>query len=168
MARLALVRDLQWLAASEQDRLLRRGEASIDAAVGPVQSWWDDHDLLVTPSTFEPAWPLGGSPGPRQLGTLAAPFSLTGQPALSLPLHHTDDGLPVGVQIVARRGADELLLRLAVELQRAADWTVRHPPGRGLTFWSTSPRTDVAHRLVHRSDSAPCAKQLTGNGWDLP
>jgi amidase len=61
------------------------------------------------------------------MGTLVAPFSLTGQPALSLPLHETDDGLPVGVQIVARPGGDELLLRLAEDLQAACDWRQRRP-----------------------------------------
>ena len=68
-------------------------------------TWWHDHDLLITPSTFQLAWPLGGEPGPRELGPLAAPFSLSGQPSLSLPLHH-ERGLPVGVQIVGRPGSD--------------------------------------------------------------
>ena len=103
-------------------------QAVVDAAFGPVAGWWDDHDLLVTPATFRPAWPLGGRPGPREIGTLAAPFSLTGQPALSLPLHRTAGGLPVGVQIVGRRGADEILLRLASDLQEVDDWTARRPP----------------------------------------
>jgi amidase len=107
---------------------VRAARAVIDAAVGPIATWWDDHDLLVTPATFQPAWPLGGKPGPREIGTLSAPFSLTGQPALSLPLHHTAEGLPVGVQIVGRRGADELLLRLASDLQEVDDWSARRPP----------------------------------------
>ena len=51
------------------------------------------------------------------MGTLLAPFSLTGQPSISLPLHHTDEGLPVGVQFVARPGGDEILLRLAEDLR---------------------------------------------------
>jgi amidase len=61
------------------------------------------------------------------MGTLLAPFSLTGQPALSLPLHQTEDGLPVGIQLVGGLGADELLLRLAEDLQTVADWTTRRP-----------------------------------------
>lgn len=60
-------------------------------------------------------------------GTLLAPFSFTGQPAVSLPLHWTADGLPVGVQLVGRRGDDEVLLRLALDLQEAADWRGRRP-----------------------------------------
>jgi amidase len=106
---------------------LRAAQATIDAAIAPIGAWWENRDVLVTPATFQPAWPLGGSPGPNELGTLAAPFSLSGQPALSLPLHRADDGRPVGVQLVARRGEDELLLALAEELQEAHDWTTHRP-----------------------------------------
>jgi amidase len=104
--------------------------AVIDAAVAPIVRWWENYDVLVTPATLQPAWPLGSAPGPQELGPLVAPFSLTGQPALSLPLHRTDDGLPVGVQLVGRPGGDELLLGLAEELQRSFDWTTRRPPLR--------------------------------------
>lgn len=126
--------DLEATISEAADRARSRGvdevgdaQALVDAAIGPIHDWWRDHDLLVTPATFEPAWRLGSHPGPRQLGTLAAPFSLTGQPALSVPAGATADGLPVGVQLVGRRGDDELLLRLALELQRADDWTIRRP-----------------------------------------
>ena len=101
--------------------------SAISQAVEPLKDWWHDHDLLVTPSTFQPAWRLGGDPGPRELGTLAAPFSLSGQPSLSLPVHH-DHGLPIGVQIVGRTGSDAMLLRLAQDLQRLTNWTDRRPP----------------------------------------
>ena len=107
---------------------LTRANVRIETAVAPIESWWQDHDLLVTPTTFQPAWPLGGTPGVAEVGDLAAPFSLTGQPAMSLPLHQTPDGLPVGVQLVGRRGGDEGLLALAAQLQDIVDWTERHPP----------------------------------------
>jgi amidase len=107
---------------------VRSAEAIVELAVAPIHTWWEDHDVLVTPASFQPAWPLGAAIGPAQVGTLLAPFSMTGQPALSLPLHRTDDGLPVGVQLVGRRGSDEVLLRLAQDLQAAHDWTARRPP----------------------------------------
>ena len=47
------------------------------------------------------------------------PFSITGQPAISLPLHWTADGLPVGVQLVADYGREDVLLRLAEHLEQA-------------------------------------------------
>ena len=113
--------------AARGENDVRRAHATIDAAAARIDCWWDEHDLLVTPTTFQPAWPLGGNPGPREMGTLLAPFSLTGQPALSLPLHQTENGLPVGIQLVGGHGADELLLRLAEDLQTVADWTTRRP-----------------------------------------
>jgi amidase len=123
-----VVFDAATRAATRSEADVQEAHATIDAATAPILHWWNDYDLLVTPTTFQPAWPLGGDPGPREMGTLLAPFSLTGQPSISLPLHHTDEGLPVGVQFVARPGGDEILLRLAEDLQAASDWTVRRPP----------------------------------------
>lgn len=55
--------------------------------------------------------------------------NLTGQPAMSLPLHQTADGLPVGVQVMAARGREDLLLQLAGELELSAHWVdVRKNP----------------------------------------
>jgi amidase len=125
---------MDWMfEAVERDRArspeeVRAAEAIVERAVAPIHTWWEDHDVLVTPASFQPAWPLGTAIGPAQVGTLLAPFSLTGQPALSLPLHQTDDDLPIGVQLVGRRGSDEVLLRLAQDLQAAHDWTARRPP----------------------------------------
>jgi Asp-tRNA(Asn)/Glu-tRNA(Gln) amidotransferase A subunit family amidase len=54
--------------------------------------------------------------------------NLTGRPAMSVPLHWTPDGLPMGVQLVGRLGSDGQLLRLAAQLERAAPWWGRRPP----------------------------------------
>jgi Asp-tRNA(Asn)/Glu-tRNA(Gln) amidotransferase A subunit family amidase len=107
---------------------VQAAQAKVDECTAPVAAWWDGFDLLLTPSTFQPAWPLGGAPGPRELGTLAAPFSLSRQPSLSVPAGFSDAGLPVGAQLVARPGEDDLLLDLALRLQEADDWTRRRPP----------------------------------------
>jgi amidase len=53
---------------------------------------------------------------------------MTGQPAISLPLHWSDDGLPIGVQLVAAYGREDVLVRLASQLEVAAPWTDRRPP----------------------------------------
>jgi amidase len=103
-----------------------------------VCAWWDDHDLLVVPTSPEPPVPLGvlapTSTDPAVLAHMSslvsftAPFDLTGQPAISLPLHWNGEGLPIGVQLVAAYGREDLLVQVAAQLEAARPWAHRRPP----------------------------------------
>ena len=104
-----------------------------------VTQWWHDgHDLLLTPTVTAPTAEIGEL-GPRvdpgaafsKMGALTCfsmPFNVTGRPTISIPLHHGADGLPIGVQLVAASGREDLLLRVAAQLERAAPWSGRRPP----------------------------------------
>lgn len=98
--------------------------------------WWaSGFDLLLTPTLAVAPFPLGWICDDEVylaleragLGSaFVAPFNATGQPAISLPLHRTADGLPVGVQLVAAAGREDLLIRIAAQLEAAAPF--RHGP----------------------------------------
>lgn len=99
-----------------------------------VLAWWTDWDVLLTPTTSDPAFPLGEDPFGLVTRTAAftLAFNLTGQPAISLPLHWTASGLPVGVQLVAAPGREDVLVRLASQLEAARPWADRWPPVNAL------------------------------------
>jgi len=104
-----------------------------------LAAWWEGgFDLLVTPTLPEPPPPLGELvPDPREplkgfirsgaFVSFTSPFNVTGQPAISLPLHWTPQGLPVGVQLVAAFGREDLLLRVGSHLEQAVRWNDRRP-----------------------------------------
>jgi amidase len=103
-----------------------------------VVAWWQDYDLLLTANTAEPAPRLGdivdGSFDPMRaleraipFAVYTGPFNVTGQPAVSLPLWWTDDGIPVGVQLVADQYREDVLLRVAAQLEAARPWADRRP-----------------------------------------
>jgi amidase len=105
-----------------------------------ILAFWVDHDVLVTPTLAKPPIEIGalrpaeGEPPIQMLINSAGwvPFTpvinTTGQPAISLPLHQSADGLPVGVQFVGPPAGEEMLLSLAGQLEQARPWVDRRPP----------------------------------------
>ena len=108
-----------------------------------VAQWWTDgFDLLVTPTlsripfpvgsfTNDPSDPLKPSRLASEWVRFTAQFNMTGQPAISLPLGRTASGLPVGVQLVAAYGREDLLIRVASQLEAAAPWKSFTPTALG-------------------------------------
>ena len=99
-----------------------------------LAAWWDGWDLLLTPTLGGPPPrlgellnPEGGAARVAQLVPYTTHFNVTGQPAISLPLQWNDDGLPIGVQLAAAYGREDLLLRVAAQLESAAPWADRRP-----------------------------------------
>jgi amidase len=83
---------------------------------------------LLSPVLAAPPPPIGWLSGPEGAGRIGdlmlftAQFNVTGQPAISLPLHMSADGLPVGVQLVAGYGREDVLVRVATQLGTIAPW----------------------------------------------
>jgi amidase len=103
-----------------------------------MAAFFEGFDIFVTPTMAVPPPRLGCLPTDDAdvegflgkllaLAPFAAPFNASGQPAISLPLHWSADGLPVGVQFAGRYGEDATLLALAAELERAQPWAHRRP-----------------------------------------
>ena len=104
-----------------------------------VAVWFESgYDLLLTPTMAEVAPKLGEIDTSLPdlaayhrclpLGAFTALFNLTGQPGINVPLHWTDDGVPVGTQFAAPLGREDLLIRIAAQLEKAAPWADRTPP----------------------------------------
>ncbi len=105
-----------------------------------MAKWWSSgHDLLVTPTCMKTAPKLGelvGTPDDPTRGlqrsipyaAFTAPFNTTGQPAISLPLAQSSQGLPIGVQIIASYGREDLLFSVAAQLETEVGWPDRRSP----------------------------------------
>jgi amidase len=109
-----------------------------------LHAWWapppagDGWDLLVTPTVAElpprigehandPSDPMAPMRRAGRWVPFTPAFNLSGQPAISLPLHESPEGLPVGVQLVAAYGGEDALLRVAAQLEAASPWAHRQP-----------------------------------------
>ncbi len=128
-------------AQGEATSSLRFAEAArtLELLSRQIVSLWDDLDLVISPTLSivppvagtvlemvhanpdEPATPV------VQMVTFTAAFNTTGQPAISLPLHWTDAGLPVGVQLVGKPFDEVTVIRVAGQLEQARPWRDRRP-----------------------------------------
>jgi amidase len=97
------------------------------------------YDAVLTPTLASPPLPVGAIrndddpaadfEAQKAFTPWTSAWNVTGMPAISLPLHWTPAGLPVGVMLAARPAEEELLLALAAQVEAAAPWHHRRPPG---------------------------------------
>ena len=114
---------------AQEIRMLGRG----------VMALFEEFDVYLTPVMGTPPPPIGYldpvAVAPRDIGRrngevfpFAAPFNMTGQPSISLPLAWTASGLPIGMMFSGRYADEATLLRLAAQLEKEAPWKHRRPP----------------------------------------
>ncbi len=136
------VEPYSWLArqighAITGPELARQTDAMWAWARRLCRAWYDDYDVLLMPSAPSPAPALGklapdaGPEMARELGRYTAytiGFDVTGEPAISLPVHKSEEGLPIGVQVVAKLGREDVLFRLAAQIDEVIGFEAQRPP----------------------------------------
>jgi amidase len=121
---------------SPADYLLAR--AQLNAVSRAIVGVWNDYDVMLTPALAQRPVRIGeidaSSAAPwddfrrsGQFTPYTAIFNVTGQPAISLPLFHGDDGLPLAVQLAGRPADEATLLALGAQLEAARPWADRRP-----------------------------------------
>ena len=117
-----------------------RATEQLQRSTRRLAGWWaSGFDLLLTPTLPEPPPTLGqfaataddplrGFARGADFVMFTMPWNVSGQPAISLPLHWSPSGLPIGVQLVAAYGGEDVLLRIAAQLEAARPWRDRRPP----------------------------------------
>jgi amidase len=113
-----------------------RGLAALHAYGRAEAQLFETYDVLLLSTLGSPAIPVGWVlEDPKQIGERlfafmpnTQAFNNTGQPAMTVPLAWSKAGLPIGLQFVARMGAEAMLFRLAGQLEQARPWFDRTPP----------------------------------------
>jgi amidase/6-aminohexanoate-cyclic-dimer hydrolase len=113
----------------------------IHATGRQIARFFENHDILITATLAEPPARIGrfamsnpdfldyrlGPKGIIHYSPFTSIFNMTGQPAASIPLHWSKDGLPVGTHLAANFGDEATLLKLAAQLEQARPWFGRRP-----------------------------------------
>ncbi|MGW3949522.1 amidase [Streptomyces sp. NPDC004752] len=100
-----------------------------------MAQWWQEFDLLLSPVFATPPKPVGwpwreadGLQKSVDVLTFTAPFNTTGQPAIAVPASLTESGEPIGIQLAAGYGREDLLVCVAAQLETERPWASLHPP----------------------------------------
>ena len=133
-----LNRGLAEEARSTSSAAYAQASLELQAAARRIVAFWNQFDIVLTPTLALPPVPIGwqeqdvdGALEQLRRNTVFTPFTavanLTGLPAMSLPLHRSADGLPIGVQAIGPPAGDALLIRLAAQLEEARPWSGERP-----------------------------------------
>lgn len=105
------------------------------ARVREIVAFWDEHDVLLTPTVIgklnrieELRGPDGGMARNLTVGPFLYIWNVTGQPAIVLPAGFDSEGLPMGIQLVGRPADDATIFQLSGQLEQARPWLGRRPP----------------------------------------
>jgi amidase len=131
---------MMWERARAQDTLtLLSSQGKLEAVARSLVAFFAPYDAVLTPALGRRPVAIGEihGRGPDPWGNYqrsgyftpyTAIVNVTGQPAISLPLYHGDDGLPTAVQLIGSPAREEVLLGLAYQLEQALPWADRRPP----------------------------------------
>jgi amidase len=112
-------------------------QAYLQAIMRPALSMLNGYDAILSPTLARPPVPVGyfdevdpaeNFERQKRFTPYTALYNLSGQPAVSLPLHWNDAGLPIGVMLAGRIGEEATLISLSAQLEAARPWMDRHPP----------------------------------------
>ena len=102
-----------------------------------METFFDDYDLLLTPTMAVPAFPIEQRPrviGGKEVNPfwgylpLTFPINMSRQTAASVPCGFSADGMPIGLHIVGPWGTEALVLRASAAFEEARPWAQQRPP----------------------------------------
>jgi amidase len=112
-------------------------QAYLQAVTRPAMAALNAYDAILTPTVALPPRPVGwfdevepaeNFERQKRFTPYTAIYNVSGQPAVSVPLHWTDEGLPIGVMLAGRMGDEGTLISLSAQLEEARPWRDRRPP----------------------------------------
>jgi amidase len=116
---------------------LFHAQASLQFAVRAALPAVQRYDVILHPTLAQPPVPIGHFDAvepeenferQKRFTPFTSIYNISGQPAVNVPLHWTDGGLPIGVMLVGRLSDEATLIALSAQLEAARPWADRHPP----------------------------------------
>jgi amidase len=112
-------------------------QAALQSAVRAALPVTERYDVILQPTLAQPPVPIGyfddvdpeeNFERQKRFTPFTSVYNVSGQPAVSVPLHWTEGGLPIGVMLVGRMSDEATLIALSAQLEAARPWADRHPP----------------------------------------